>query len=226
VGELRLGYNYKGRGGLNNLRVPIDRRTYCGKYRPEEVADLFRKSVFGWPVNNARMIYEARDDKYHTFQSKVVVFAPFTRNTKHLREWSRWAELADAVTKKYNLIGLFACLESQYEDAMAIKRKMKRRDHAWVMADTFPALCSTLRSSALCVTVNTATMHLAISQNTPTVAIIGGTPKQVVFPEGNPRFQCVEDPGLGFGIYRPRISEITVNEVMERIDAVWNHSHA
>lgn len=41
----RLGYDYKGRGFLNTIRVPIKTRTHRSKYRVDEIKHLLREGL-------------------------------------------------------------------------------------------------------------------------------------------------------------------------------------
>jgi hypothetical protein len=62
------------------------------------------------------------------------------------------------------------------------------------------------------------------------VAIIGVAPAQVIFPQNNPRFQFVMDKALEDWDtttvhlnYTPRIREIGVDEVFEKVKYVLDH---
>jgi len=55
-GSERLGYNHRGRGLLNTIRVPIAHRTAHGGNRVRECLDLLERGL-GWKCDDERMIF-------------------------------------------------------------------------------------------------------------------------------------------------------------------------
>jgi heptosyltransferase-2 len=221
LGALRLGYDYKNRGCFLNIRVPINNRTSHGKYRPEEVADLFRShKAFGWPIpsSDTRMIYEIGED---VPSANLVVVAMCSRTTKHLRQWNKWPQLIDKIIETYGCEVFISGTKNDQDYIKGVMGRIWHKEFVWTGLTSFHGLAKKLKSARLCVSINTATMHLAISQNTPTVAIIGGTPAEVVFPMYDfTRFQYIQDPNLVHGHYAPAMHEITVDQVMHKIARV------
>jgi ADP-heptose:LPS heptosyltransferase len=61
-GKDRLGYDYKHRGFLNTIRVPLKHRAHKGTiYRPRQNLELLERGL-GWTCKNIDMIFSHRDD--------------------------------------------------------------------------------------------------------------------------------------------------------------------
>jgi len=207
----RVGYDYKHRGCFLNVRVPIERRTYCTQYRVREVIELFEKS-FGWTIGT-NMVFEIPE-----YRPPLVVLCVNTRTTQDLRRWDKFHLLADAIIEKYNASLLFVGAESDRDYIESVIGQVKNKDNCFTPTTSLNELARLLKVANLCVTVNTSVMHLAITMKTPLVALIGGTPSIVVLPENNKLIEYIEDPNISFDEYKPFMESITVESVMEKVD--------
>jgi ADP-heptose:LPS heptosyltransferase len=230
----RLGYNYAHRGCLNNIRIPIAHRSAKSGNRIDECLQLIEKA-FGWRITDRRPLFvfpdQAGRDVSKLLLSHgvrrddlIIGFHTNCRQGQELRRWGhrQFSELANRLYSRYQSWIVFTGGADDRTYVESITRDI--RPDARVIDLTgrislqqFAALLTQL---SVFGTVNTGPMHIAYAVDAPTVGIIGGTPASIVFPAGNPRFLCVEDPALRSWdpsalIYRyvPAISQIRVDEV-------------
>lgn len=223
AGKTRLGYNFRHRGCLLNVRVPISYRTARSGNRSWECLRLLH-GVLGQylaSTSSADLIFNLPECK-PKFSLPFIVVHVSPAQDHEKRRWDKFNQLLPRLVKE---IGLPIALTGTYKDRHWVQ---------WIAGGINPyfnnmcgdtsiaELASLIKQAKFVVTVNTFAMHLAIALGTPTVAIIGGTPASVVAPIGNPNFRYVEDAGLAeydpeTGLYPIRINEITVDQVMEQI---------
>jgi len=223
AGRNQLGYNYRHRGCLLNLRVPTQYRTARNGNRIIENYTLLRKIFYEFPFcGNYDMIFEV-DSEYRDIPRHNIVIHASTRQDYDKRRWDQFTGLGDMIVEQYGNV-IFTGSYANLGYVEEIRQKMKHKDQSANLVGILGVqeFAELLCSTKLLVTVNTFAMHLGIALKVPTVAIISGTPVSVVAPMGNPLFRYVEDPGLAeydpeTAKYPIRINEITPEQVMAKI---------
>lgn len=158
----------------------------------------------------------------------MIILCPSPARDYAKRRWDKWPQLADAIVEKYGAVE-FVGTTDQWDYVSRIICQMKYAYAVRNRCGEFEMLdfMKFIQQAKLVVTVNTFTMHAAMALEVPCVAIIGGTPASIVIAEGQKNIAYVEDPALADwddGRYgEPRINEITVEQVMEKIDGIYNH---
>ena len=235
----RLGYDYRHRACVNNLRVPLPTRTAKTGYRTDECIDLLEKA-FGWTVPDRELIFVLGDKDESRVQTTLseegigsehllIGIHAHCRQGKELREWghSRFTGLADALIERHHAHVVLTGSKDDIPDVDALAGSIHDRLHVHTMAGklSLGELGALLRRLAVFITVNTGPMHMAVALRVPTVAIIGGTPPGVVFPRNDPRFRYVVDPALESWDpavtryrYRPSLHSIAVGDVLEQVE--------
>lgn len=237
--KLRLGYDYRGRGCLNNIRVPIGARTVRTRYRPEECAALLERA-FGWKVAERVATLTVDDAAVRSVNEKLrrwgvtdadllIGIHTSSRQDREIRCWeeAKFAEAANVLIERYDAKVVFTDVEADRPLVAPIIAGIVRKDRVVdAMGQTsIPELCALLARIDVYITINTAPMHLAVAMGTPTVAILGYAPPHIYFPPGDRRFQWVMDPALER--YDPeklvqtepsRVREIAVADVLEKVE--------
>ena len=232
----RLGYDYKHRGCFLNIRVPISHRTNRVGSRVEEILRL-TNYAFGNRASSREMIFPFRSidrielryrlrEEYGVTKGDILVgMHSVCRTTKDKRQWNRFVELGmyllDNPRVRLVLTGGPEDVESVTRLENWILGRVRPINLAGkISLKELPALLSDL---AVFVTINTGPMHIAIANKVPTFAIIGGSPASVVFPQGDSRYQYIEDPAFSYEqdwvdrTFVPCINYITSHEVSERV---------
>jgi ADP-heptose:LPS heptosyltransferase len=242
--KLRLGYDFRGLGCFNNIRVPIAARTVKLQYRPRECAELLERA-FGWKVTGRVASLTVDDATVRRVRDKLRgwgvaegdLLVGIHTNASHDREIRCWDEakfagLANALIDRHDAKIVFTDVAADRPLVEPIIAGIARKDRIVdaMGQTTIPELCALLDRIDVLVTVNTAPMHLAVAMGTPLVAILGFAPPYLYFPPGDRRFQWVMDPALER--YDPqkivqsepsRIREIGVGEVLEKVEYLITH---
>ena len=237
--KARLGYDYRGRGCFNNIRVPIGARTVRTRYRPQECAELLEKA-FGWKVTErvaslavdhaaVRGVREKLRGWGVADDDLLVGIHTSSRQDRGIRCWeeSKFAEAANALIERHDAKIIFTDVAADRPLVEPILAGIERKDRIVdaMGQTTIPELCALLGRIDVYITINTAPMHLAVAMGTPLVAILGYAPPHIYFPPGDPRFQWVMDPALER--YDPqrlvqavpsRIREIGTADVLEKVE--------
>jgi ADP-heptose:LPS heptosyltransferase len=237
--RLRLGYDYRGRGCFNNIRIPIGARTVKTQYRPQECAELLEKG-FGWKVTGRVAELTVDEATVRKVREKLrawgvadgELLVGIHTNSSHDRDIRCWeegkfAQLANALIERHGAKVVFTDVAADRPLVEPILAGIARKDRIVdaMGQTTIPELCALLDRIDVFVSVNTAPMHLAVAMGTPLVAILGFAPAYLYFPPGDRRFQWVMDPALER--YDPqklvqdepsRIREIPVEAVLEKVE--------
>jgi heptosyltransferase-2 len=228
----RLGYNYKHRGCLLNVRVPIEHRTNRQGNRIDENLQLFSRA-FGWKNLNPEMIFEIPRGfhKFHVDQMGEIL--PIALHVNCRQDWERrrwepwkWVRLARELHDRYGCTLVFT---GEKKDIPYIEQIYSTcRDISVNLAGqtSLSELAALMDRLSLFVTLNTGVMHLAIARKCPCVVVLGGTPASICAQLPNHVFDYVEDPGLASynpdkpKEYIPKMEEIQVSEVLKLCDKI------
>lgn len=246
-GTYRLGYNYSHRGCFNNVRIPIQTRTFKSRNRVDECVELLEKA-FGWHIFEREMIFQVEEQAIQRVQELLVTnriqdddvlvgMHTNTRQTQDLRQWDqgKFASVANVLIEKHNATIVFTGTGEDRDYVGEIVKQVRNLDKTLNVVGTISLqeLAALLKRLNLFITLNTGPMHIAIAQETPTVALIGGTPAPVIFPTNDPRFQYIMDPALNawdptqlHAKYTPAIRSITVDQVLEKVEAIFRMKKA
>ena len=240
---VRVGYDFRHRGCFHNVRIPIAARTAHTIYRVDEELTLLEKGL-GWKITNRKMVYHVEEEVKRRvgrmLQEKgikeddlLVGIHCNSRQTHEFREWDpmKFVEIIDRIAECSAAKFIFTGGPSDEEYQDNIIRHLRSRDRiVRGLRFNLEELGALFLRMNLFLTINTGPMHIAIAQNTPTVAIIGVAPARVIFPQGNPRFQFVMDKALEdwdtttvYLKYTPRIKEIGVDEVFQKVKYLLDH---
>jgi len=240
---VRVGYDFRHRGCFHNVRIPIAARTAHTIYRVDEELALLEKG-FGWNITNRKMVYHVEEEVKRRIgrmlQEKgikeddlVVGIHCNSRQTHEFREWDpmKFVEIIDRIAECTAAKFIFTGGPSDEEYQDNIIRRLRSQDRVVRgLLFNLEELGALFLRMNLFLTINTGPMHIAIAQNTPTVAIIGVAPARVIFPQDNPRFQFVMDKALEDWDtttvhlkYSPRITEIGVDEVFQKVKYLLDH---
>jgi heptosyltransferase-2/heptosyltransferase-3 len=204
-GKYRLGYDYRNRGCLNNIRVRIATRTAQTRYRVDECADLLEQA-FAWRVSEREMIlHVAAEHKERALQllakNKVgasdllIGIQANCRETWKERRWeqSKFSNLANELIRLYDAKIVFTGSMDDAEYVSSIIRGIQFQGNIvnLVGKTAIMELAAVLRRIDVFITVNTGPMQIAVSQRTPTVVLMGVTPPLVTYPLNVPIFQYV-----------------------------------
>lgn len=220
--DLRLGYDYRGRGCFLNMRVPINHRVFHGSYRPDEVCRLLERSEFNFWIYDRSLIFNAPGKPKAPKDTAIVAMC--TRSTRNLRMWNGWPKVIDHLIYECGLTVYLAVVPDDIDYARGVIQNVRKdlRHRCVVLDGSLRDLAWELSCAKICVTVNTATMHIAIAQQCPTVAVIGGTPPSIVFPDNDRKFRYVADPNVKLGKYEPAMHKISPDQVICLISEVMN----
>ncbi len=234
----RLGYNYAHRGCFHNIRISIPVRTVRTKYRTDECLELLEQA-FGWKIGEREMIYpveKASIENIRKFLSSfsiqdddlLIGLQTHSRQDWEIRLWEqkKFSELANVLIEKHNAKLVFTGSNDDSEYVNTIVSGIHKKDKLiFALGQPLHELAALLNLVDIFISINTGPMHFAVSQKTPTVAIIGHAPPKIYYPLNNPIFQYVMDKGLEDydprptpPKYTPRIKEITVNEMLEKVE--------
>jgi heptosyltransferase-3 len=242
--RLRLGYDYRGRGCFNNIRIPIGARTVRTQYRPKECAELLEKA-FGWKVTE-RVATLTVDpavsarvrDKLRAWGvadgDLLVGIHTNSRQDREIRCWEegKFAAVANHLIDRHGAKIVFTDVAADRPLVEPVIAGIARKENVVdaMGQTTIPELCALLTRMDLLLTINTAPMHLAVAVGTPLVAVLGYAPPHIYFPPGDPRFQYVVDPALGrydpqllVQKEPPRVREIPVGDVLEKVEYLITH---
>jgi len=195
-----LGYDYKYRGFLHTINVPIAHRTLRQGNRTDEVCDLLFKGL-NFFVSNRELILQLSDDALRIgriFEGNIGLHV----NCLHHHKERRWpgayfAKLADMLIEKYNKNIIFTGSRDDHQYVLSVVRQMEYQDKTLVLTG-LPFLFSAaiIKLLKVFVTLNTAMLHVAVALKVPTVAIIGRTPASVIVPDYVENIIAIEDPAL------------------------------
>jgi len=237
--QIRLGYDYWGRGCFHNVRVPIGARTLKLGHRRQECLDLLR-SGFGWEtsvdlpaLSRQPAAQESVDKKLRSWGITdgdfLVGIHTNSRQDREIRCWDdeKFAQVANYLIQTHNAKIIFTDVEA---DRSLVEPILSRIDRSDRIVDatgriTLPELYSMLGRTDLYICVNTAPMHFAVDAGTPLVAVLGYAPPHIYFPPGDRRFQYAMDealkqfdPQLIVQTEPSKIKEIPVSEVLEKVE--------
>ncbi|HLF15383.1 MAG TPA: glycosyltransferase family 9 protein [Bacteroidota bacterium] len=242
--RLRLGYDFRGRGCFNNIRIPISARTVRTQYRPRECAELLERA-FGWKVTDLGPSLTVDDAVSRKVRDKlrawVVADGDFlvgihtsSRQDREIRCWEerKFAVVANHLISRHNAKIIFTDVAADRVFVEPILAGIERKDRIVdaMGQTTIPEFCALLKRMDLLLTINTASMHLAVAMGTPLVAVLGYAPPHIYFPPGDPKFQYVMDSALGK--YDPQllvqkepsqVREIPVEAVLEKVEYLIRH---
>ncbi len=235
---LRVGYNYRHRGCLNNCRVPIGTRTVQTIYRPEECLRLLEKA-FGWNIRHREMVFVVRDEDRSPVAELLGKLGclPGDRlvgihaNSSSRREEKSWtienfAALADHLVTAYGVKVVFTGSRADAEYVGSILSRVRNRHMVVSTAGalTLSRLGALLQRFSLFVSVDTGPLHMAIALGTPTFGFVAGVPLDLVIPPGNPRYRgVVAGPHSTDGLSSLR--DLPVTTVGERIETMNRELH-
>ncbi len=242
--KLRLGYDYRGRGCFNNIRIPIETRTVKTRYRPAECAELL-EGAFGWKVTDRApslaiddAVTKAVRDKLREWgvadTDLLVGIHTSSRQDREIRCWEtgKFAEVANELIGRHGAKIVFTDVAADRPFVEPIIAGIARKERIVdaMGQTTIPEMCALLRRMDILLTINTAPMHLAVAMGTPLVAVLGYAPPHIYFPPGDERFQYVMDPALER--YDPRlivqrepsrVREIAVGDVLKKVEYLIAH---
>ena len=157
----------------------------------------------------------------------MIILHPSPARDYDKRRWDKWPALADAIVEKYGAVH-FTGTEDQIGYIADIICQMKHHHAATNLGGAMDTVefMKFIKNADLVVTVNSMPMHAAMALDVPCVAIIGGTPASITISEQCKNIAWVEDPALAnwnpstasYGV--PRINEITVAQVMEKVEEI------
>ncbi|MDQ6828427.1 MAG: glycosyltransferase family 9 protein [Gemmatimonadota bacterium] len=144
------------------------------------------------------------------------------------KEWigSRWAELSDALVERYDLVPILAGGNSAREKETAeVIERHARHPSMSTLGMPLRQLVGVLDGAALVISLDTAPLHMSVALDRPTISLMGyNNPKRVgpyrkfhdllVDAYGDPG----EDYPISFAHRLDRMSRITVEEVLERVE--------
>jgi len=163
----------------------------------------------------------------------MIILHPSPARDYDKRRWDKWPALADAIVEKYGEVH-FTGTEDQIGYIADIICQMRHFSAATNLGGAMETVefMKFLSTANLLVTVNSMPMHAAMALNIPCVAIIGGTPASITVSDQCKKIAWVEDPALkdwdaNTATYgSPKINEITVEQVMEKVDGIYHHTGA
>ena len=239
--RLRLGYDYRHRGCLLNIRVPIAARTARMGRRTDECVELLERA-FGLTIPDRSMIFPVSDASRRRVAlllteagigpgDVLIGMHVNCRQGRALRRWdaSRFAELGRLLLERHavRLVFTGGAEDGPYIQTITSRTGSPERILVAAGRVSFEDLGALLERLTVFVTLNTGPMHIAVAVGTPTVAIIGGTPAAVVYPRDDDRFRYVEDPALqswdpGSGRMRvpSALNSITPADVLAQVEAL------
>jgi heptosyltransferase I len=106
--------------------------------------------------------------------TKIIALAPGTNWASKCWAPEKYAEVAEALHKKYDIISVIIGGSKDGELARTIKEKCNRAIDLCGKT-TLKQLSYVLQKSALFIGGDTGPMHLAVSMNTPVIALFGPT---------------------------------------------------
>ena len=229
--KYRAGFPYRGRTYAYNLLGPAER----DKFHAAQLHLEYLKSI-GIKADSSNLhfglseqdISFAQEFFKNNFSKKdfVVVLSPSGGWESKKCDATKFAEIADAVHKKYNAKFLILWGPDDYEDAAVIKKELK---DAAILASktTIREGAALMKLATLVIANDSGPMHNSTAVGTPTLSLHGPTNPNLQGPFGDKhasiRFEELDCIGCNL-LKCPRkhecFLELSTAKVIEKVDSL------
>lgn len=194
----RVGYRTKGRGALLTKKIPpptemmhrVD--SFLNLLKAVGIGVKDRAYEFGIAGRERDFISRFLEDSAVKEDDILIGINP--GGNWNLKRWpaERFAELADALAKKYNAKIIITGAAGDIRLAEEIKKMMKATPIIAAGTTTLPQLAALLEKMRLFIAADTGPMHIAVSMKTNTIALFGPTSRQMTGPIGKGRYIVIQ----------------------------------